>query len=205
MAKIQRPFRPGASVFLTICLARRGSDLLVRHIDVLREVAGRTRSDKPFRIEAWVVLPDHMHCVWTLPEGDADYPNRVGMLKARFSRALHEMGVEAEAAVGPHGVIGGRDRSHGTKDRTEAGFWQKRYWDHHIRDDNDLAAHLWYCWQNPVKHGFVESPGEWPYSSWHRDHGQPLAPTRGTPGYTPGYAVDAERQSRQVGATPMSA
>jgi putative transposase len=80
--------RPGATVFLTINLVERTGDLLTRNIDLLRDVARRTLADKPFSIDAWVVLPDHMHCIWTLPEGDTDYSNRVGMLKARFSREL---------------------------------------------------------------------------------------------------------------------
>lgn len=178
MAAILRPFIPGSTVFLTTCLARRGSDLLVRHVDLLREVARRTRKDKPFRIEAWVVLPDHMHCVWTLPEGDTDYSNRMGMLKARFSRALRAQGISPEPASSPHGVMPGRKRSPIAAQagpgislsREEAGFWQKRFWDHHIRDDADLLSHVAYCWHNPVKHGLVTLPSEWPYSSWHRDN-----------------------------------
>ena len=199
MAAIHRPFIPGATVFLTMCLARRGSDLLVRHIDLLRDVSRRTRHDKPFRIEAWVILPDHMHCVWTLPEGDADYPNRVGMLKARFSREMRERGILAEDSEGPYGVVGGRERHGEGKDRTEAGYWQKRFWDHHIRDNNDLAAHVAYCWNNPVKHGLVEAPCDWPFSSWHRDHRS--HPLKQDPGYTPGYAADAERKSGRISAS----
>jgi len=168
MAAIHRPFRPGATVFLTTCLARRGSDLLVRHVDVLRDAARRTLRDKPFQIDAWVILPDHMHCVWTLPEGDADYPNRMGMLKSRFSRAMGELGIAPEPAEGPYGVMAGRTRRDG---RDEVGFWQKRFWDHHIRDDNDMAAHVAYCWHNPVKHGLVSTPADWKWSSWHRDCG----------------------------------
>src|SRR5438094_727323 len=105
---------PGATVFLTINLLDRGSSLWTRHINILREVTIRTRNDKPFGIGAWVVLPDHMHCLWTLPEGDCDYSNRVGMLKARFSREMGKIsgrsGVTPTPAYDVHGTAGGRAR-----------------------------------------------------------------------------------------------
>ena len=192
MSRYIRPRRPGATVYFTVALAGRGSDLLVRHVDVLREVARRTIRDKPFAVRAWVVMPDHMHCVWTLPEGDADYSNRMGMLKARFSRELRRSGVTRTTGTNPFGVVAGRVRSlagakpHPVEDevgaspgispdrRDEAPFWQKRFWEHHIRTDAELQAAVRYCWINPVKHGLVERPGDWPYSSWHRDGGGDL-------------------------------
>ena len=199
MSSYIRPRRPGATVFFTVGVATRGTDLLVRHIDVLRDVARRTLRVKPFRIEAWVVLPDHMHCVWTLPDGDVDYSNRMGMLKARFSRQVRRSGDRAEflpaqksgdptPGSNPFGVVAGRVRGiagakvHAGQDRVgvapdlrdETPIWQKRFWEHHIRDEADLRAHVRYCWINPVKHGLVEHPWEWPYSSWHRDGGEDL-------------------------------
>ena len=180
MSAYRRIRHPGATVFLTINLVERGEDLLIRHIELLRDVARRTRADKPFAIDAWVVLPDHMHCLWTLPEGDADYSNRVGMLKARFSRELRRSGHAPTldvGSVGRLGVVAGRDRS-GTEKRVGAGpdlhkdeapIWQKRFWEHHIRGEADYRAHLRYCWINPVKHGLCEHPRDWPYSSYHRD------------------------------------
>ncbi len=176
MSRDTRPKMPGATVFFTVNLAARGSDLLIRHVDILRDAARRTRIDKPFRIDAWVVLPDHMHCVWTLPEGDADYSNRMGMLKARFSRELGRSGGTPTRAVNDYGAVGGRVRADDgrrvgvTPDlRTESTVWQKRFWEHHIRDQADYASHLRYCWINPVKHGLVEEAKDWPYSSYHRD------------------------------------
>lgn len=158
MSCYTRPRLPGATVFFTVCLAARGSDLLVRHVDILRDVARRTRRDKPFRIDAWVVLPDHMHCIWTLPEGDADYSNRMGMLKARFSR---EMGL--------------MERRQSQVARREHGIWHRRFWEHHIRDEADLTAHLRYCWANPVKHGLVARPEDWPFTSYRKErHGDLL-------------------------------
>ncbi len=99
-----------------------------------------------------MVLPDYLHCIWRLPDGDCDYSVRWRLIKARFSRSL---------PVGPL-----RD-SHVA--RQERGIWQRLFWEHHIRDEEDHAAHMRYCWWNPVKHGFAERPEDWPYSSFHRD------------------------------------
>ncbi len=152
MSRYLRPKCDGASIFFTVTLADRESDLLVREIDALRQAVRQTLAERPVRIDAWVVLPDHMHCVWTLPEGDADFSTRWSVIKARFSRAM------------PHVA---RRRSHAA--RREHGIWQRRFWEHHIRDAEDFRAHVRYCWINPVKHGLVSDPAEWPYSSYHRD------------------------------------
>ena len=152
MSNYRRPFIPGAGIFFTVALANRGSRMLVDHIDLLRGAVRQTRQERPFAINAWVVLPDHLHCVLTLPAEDADYPTRWRLIKTRFSRQL------------PAGPL---RPSHIR--RGERGIWQRRYWEHHIRDHSDFAAHVRYCWTNPVKHGFVGSPEEWPYSSIHRD------------------------------------
>ena len=152
MSAYIRPRRPGASVFFTVALADRGADMLVRHIVVLRDAVRVTKAERPFRIDAWVVLPDHMHCVWTLPEGDTDYSTRWSVIKGRFSRMM------------PHSP---RRRSHA--ERREHGLWQRRFWEHHIRDDVDWTNHVQYCWINPVKHRLVMRPEDWPYSSYHRD------------------------------------
>ncbi len=143
---------PGAAVFFTVALADRRSDMLVREIGALRQAVRMTRAERPFGIDAWVVLPDHMHCVWRLPEGDADFSTRWSVIKARFSRAMPQVT---------------QRRSHVV--RREHGIWQRRFWEHHIRDEVDWRAHVRYCWINPVKHGLVSDPAEWPYSSYHRD------------------------------------
>ena len=148
-----RPRHSGACVFLTITLAQRGSSTLVERIAILRQAVRATMETRPFRIDAWVVMPDHMHCVWTLPEGDAEYAQRVQSIKARFSRQL---------------PMGPRRASHVA--RREKGIWQRRFWEHHIRDTTDFENHIAYCWHNPIKHGFVDNVRDWPYSSWHRDH-----------------------------------
>ena len=143
---------PGATVFFTVALAERGSRLLVTEVDRLREAVRATVAERPFRIEAWVVLPDHLHAVWTMPAGDAAYGERWGTIKARFSRGL------------PAGI---RRASHAR--RREKGLWQRRFWERHLRDEEGLAAAVRYCWENPVRHGLVERPEDWPWSSWHRD------------------------------------
>ncbi len=190
MSAYIRPKVPGASVFFTVNLVDRGADTLVRHVDVLRQAVAVTKAKRPFGIDAWVVLPDHMHCVWTLPEGDADFSGRWREIKGQFSMALRRSGrAPTHAPENPYGARGGRVRGTGAgrEDRVGGGseervgarpdlrdevpIWQKRFWEHHIRDEADFAAHVRYCWINPVKHGLVAHPGEWPYSSWHRDAG----------------------------------
>ena len=192
MSVYVRPRVPGACVFFTVNLVDRGADTLVRHVDVLRQAVAVTRAKRPFGIDAWVVLPDHMHCVWTLPEGDADYSVRMAAIKAQFTAGLRRSGFRPthleRNGYGAHGgrVRGGEGRV-GLKpdlrcdDRcdqraevrrgNEAGVWQKRFWERHVRCDEEFAAAVRYCWINPVKHGLVGHPREWPFSSWHRDAG----------------------------------
>lgn len=159
MSRYLRPRRPGVPIFFTVALAQRGSRLLLDRVDLLREVVRVTRTERPFEIDAWVVLPDHLHCIWRLPDGDCDYSTRWGAIKSRFTRAV---GAEA---VGWNPTL----RSASKIAKGDAGLWQRRFWDHHIRDERDLAAHVRYCWWNPVRHGCVQRPEDWPYSSVHRD------------------------------------
>lgn len=173
------PRIPGASVFFTVALADRASDVLVREVGALRAAVRATRAERPFGIDAWVVLPDHLHCVWTLPEGDADYSVRWGAIKARFSMALRRSGFTPTLPPrNGYGAGAGRSRRGGAYEervgvnpdlRGEASIWQKRFWEHHLRDDEDFRAHVRYCWMNPVKHGYVDDPAAWPFSSYHRD------------------------------------
>jgi putative transposase len=153
MPNYLRPSVPGATIFFTVATARRGGDLLCREIAHLREAVATTRAELPFDIAAWVVLPDHLHAIWTLPPGDDDFSTRWKMIKARFSKSV--------------GFTLPRSASKVAKG--EAGIWQRRFWDHHIRDQADFDTHMRYCWGNPVKHGLVERAVDWPYSSIHRD------------------------------------
>ena len=142
----------GGTYFFTVNLLVRSSALLVTEIASLRRSVGQVRARAPFHIDAWVVLPDHMHCVWTLPVGDADFPGRWRAIKIGFSKSLPS--AEARSTV--------------MLDRGERGIWQRRYWEHTIRDERDYAVYMDYTHFNPVKHGFVEHPADWPFSSFHR-------------------------------------
>ncbi|MFM2354319.1 MAG: hypothetical protein RLZZ528_55 [Pseudomonadota bacterium] len=153
MPDYRRPRVAGATIFFTVALADRQADMLVRHIDALRSAVRETRARHPFAIPAWVVLPDHLHAVWTLPAGDAEFSTRWKEIKTRFTKAVGQVGPRSASKVA----------------KGEAGLWQRRFWDHHIRSEADLAAHVQYCWWNPVKHGYVERPADWPHSSIHRD------------------------------------
>ena len=179
MSNYLRPRRPGATVFFTVTLAQRGTDTLTRNIDTFRAAVQQTRTTRPFHINAWVVLPDHMHCIWTLPEGDSDFSTRMAAIKARFSITLRRSGFTPTPPLrNPHGTVAGRARGQTEKRvgvnpdllKDEAPVWQKRFWEHHIRDEDDLLNHIRYCWHNPVKHGLVDHPKDWPYSSYHRDN-----------------------------------
>lgn len=142
----------GGTYFFTVNLAERKRTLLVEHIDALRMVMKKVKVMHPFRIDAMVILPDHLHALWTLPEGDADYPTRWALIKAGFSRCLRK----------------DERRNLSRIAKGERGIWQRRYWEHVIRDERDYARHVNYIHYNPVKHGLVQCVKDWPYSTFHR-------------------------------------
>lgn len=157
-------------MFFTVTLAERGSRLLVDEVVHLREAVRATKVGRPFEIDAWVVLPDHLHAVWTLPAGDADFSTRWGAIKARFTMSVRRAGFTPPLRLPV--VTSGRYAgvNPGLRhDKGEVAIWQRRFWEHHIRDEADYHAHVRYCWMNPVKHGLVKSPEDWCYSSIHRD------------------------------------
>ena len=152
MRRYIRAYRPGGTFFFTVNLAERsGNRLLVERIGALREGFRATRRSRPFRIEAIVVLPEHLHALWTLPEGDSDYSTSWSLIKARFSRTIES----------------GERRSSSRLRRRERGLWQRRFYEHVIRDEGDFVRHVDYIHGNPVKHGWVERAADWPYSSFH--------------------------------------
>ena len=153
MTEYRRAVATGATWFFTVNLAeRRGNDLLVRKIEALRTAFRAVRERHPFRTEAVVVLPEHLHCVWSLPPGDADYSTRWGLIKGHFSRAVERSERLSASRV----------------KRGERGIWQRRFWEHLIRDEEDRARHIDYLHWNPVKHGWVRGVVDWPHSSFHR-------------------------------------
>ena len=158
--RYRRTHVPGGTFFFTVNLADRSSCLLTEHVHLLRHSIGKVKTSHPFDIVAMVVLPDHLHTVWTLPEGDSNYPLRWSLIKAGFSRGL--------AATEPISYSRSRKR--------ERGIWQRRYWEHLIHDSDDLARHVDYIHFNPAKHGYVDDPVEWFYSSIHRYIGKGVLP-----------------------------
>ncbi len=143
---------PGGCYFFTVNLLNRKNTLLVDHIDLLRESVRLCKQKHPFHIDAWVVLPEHMHCIWTLPENDNDFSKRWKLIKTEFSK----------------GIPNNERRSKVRIKRGERGIWQRRFWEHAIRGDRDYAAHMDYLHFNPVKHGWASNVIDWPYSSFHR-------------------------------------
>jgi putative transposase len=152
---------PGGTYFFTVNLLDRRSDLLVTHIRSLRPSVARVRHLMPFHIDAWVVLPDHMHALWTLPEGDVDFSRRWQAIKMAFSKTLDP--VEPLSAS--------------RRVRGERGIWQRRFWEHTVRDEQDYARHFDYIHFNPVKHGLASSAAAWPYSTFHRAVAQGYYPS----------------------------
>jgi putative transposase len=153
----------GCLFFFTVVLAERPSNLLVYEIDRLRQAYRTIQQRRPFETIAICVLPDHVHAIWALPDEDADFSTRWSLIKSGFSRGLDP-----------------RSRSASKVGKREKGIWQRRYWEHSIRDDADLERHVDYIHFNPVKHGHVTRVADWPHSSFHRyvEHGS-LAPDWG--------------------------
>jgi putative transposase len=152
MSRYRRAKIEGGTYFFTVTLADRSSDLLVRHIDRLRNAYVSAQRRLPFQTIAICVLPDHLHAVWSLPPDDSSFPLRWNLIKSGFLR----------------GLPGRADRARSKLSKREKGIWQLRYWEHAIRDDTDLARHVDYIHFNPVKHGYVNRACDWPHSSFHR-------------------------------------
>ena len=152
MTRYRRSHIKGGLYFFTVALADRSSDLLIREIDRLRRIYGVVQRERPFETVAICVLPDHVHAIWSMPEGDANYALRWSRIKSGFSRGLAARSPPTESKL--------RKR--------EKGIWQRRYWEHAIRNGDDLQRHLDYVHFNPVKHGLVPRVADWPYSSFHK-------------------------------------
>ncbi len=168
MTDYRRNRVPGGTDFFTVNLADRRSDLLMREIDAFRDAVRKVRAQNHFHVDAWVVLPERMHCVWTLPDGDTNFSVRWQAIKTAFSR----------------GMTLGEPRSVSRAGKGERGIWQRRFWEHSIRDDRDYAADLDYVHFNPVKHGLVTHVAAWQYSSFHRCVARGLYPAAWNGGST---------------------
>jgi putative transposase len=141
----------GRVFFFTVVLAERPSKLLFEEIERLRRTYRAVQQRRPFQTVAVCVLPDHIHAIWTLPEDDVDFSTRWSLIKSGFSRGLDS-----------------KPRSASKVGKREKGIWQRRYWEHAIRDDADLERHVDYIHFNPVKRGYVTRAADWPHSSFHR-------------------------------------
>jgi len=152
MPRYRRAKIAGGTFFFTVAIADRSDNLLVREVERLRRIYRSVQSRHPFETIAICILPDHLHALWSLPENDADFPLRWSLIKSGFSRGLN--------------VTVPRSARHIVK--REKGLWQRRYWEHAIRDETDLARHVDYIHFNPVKHGLVPRVHDWPHSSFHQ-------------------------------------
>ncbi|MFA6010227.1 MAG: transposase [Desulfobacteraceae bacterium] len=151
MTHYRRIRMEGGTYFFTVVIANRRLDQLVRHIDLIKKSLREEKEQTPFVTLGFVVLPDHIHALWRLPEGDTDYSNRWRRIKARFSKFL-----PPDESV-----------SMSRKSKGERGIWQRRFWEHAIQNDKDLHRHLDYIHYNPVKHGLVKHAADWPHSTFH--------------------------------------
>jgi putative transposase len=149
--KHNRYWLTGGTFFFTVNLHDRKRELLTQYVNHLRAAVKKVKSQRPFTIHAWVVLPEHMHCIWQLPENDTDYATRWRLIKTHFTRQLPVTGKVNNSRQG----------------KNEQAIWQRRYWEHTIRDDLNFKRHMDYVHINPVKHGYVNSVKDWPYSSFH--------------------------------------
>jgi putative transposase len=151
MSNYRRLLVPGGTYFFTVRLQDQSSDLLVSRIDLLRDATRLCRKRWPFAIDAAVILPNTLHMIWTLPPGDAVYSKRWRLIKSSFSRH----------APPPVHIPLGHQR------RGEKGIWQRRFWEHLIRDEDDLERHMHLIRSAPIHAGLVRKPSDWPYSSLH--------------------------------------
>jgi putative transposase len=150
MVRYRRNFVPGGTFFFTVTLANRQSTALVDHVSSLRTAFRAARRERPFAIDAIVILPDHLHTIMTLLAEDSDFSGRWRRIKGLFTRDAVRHGLTAERNA-----------------RGEYDLWQRRFWEHTIRDDADFARHVDYIHYNPIKHGLVVRVKDWPYSSFH--------------------------------------
>lgn len=153
--RYRRSKTPGGTYFFTVVTFRRKKFLCEpKNVELLRTAFKIVKSAHPFTIDAFVLMPEHLHCIWTLPPGDNNYPTRWNLIKKYFTERC-----PAALKLPP--------RASQRRKRAQT-VWQPGYWEHQIRDDLDFEKHCDYIHWNPVKHGLVSHPGLWQYSSFHR-------------------------------------
>ena len=153
--RYRRARTQGGTYFFTVVTHKRNK-ILCRgnNVSLLRKAFKLVMEKHPFTIDAFVLLPDHVHCIWTIPDGDRDFSKRWRLIKSYFSRKCDDKYEHTPSAS--------------RRKKKEPGVWQRRFWEHLIRDDEDFVRHVEYIHYNPVKHRLVKTPKEWEYSSFHR-------------------------------------
>lgn len=156
MPEYRRIYQNHSMYFFTVVTYKRQVIFNNKNaVNYLRETIRTIKRNHPFSIEAMVVLPDHIHCVWNMDQDDCDYSKRWKLIKMSFTKGFHQPDSQLE-------------RSASRVRKRERTVWQRRFWEHLIRDESDLHRHYDYIHYNPVRHGYVKSPDEWPWSSFHR-------------------------------------
>ena len=169
MSYYRRAYTDGGTRFFTVVSCKRNPILCDDPIRAaLRKAIKEVQSKYPFTIDAWVLLPDHLHCIWTLPEADSDYAKRWAIIKRRVSIDCGDIYNQKKWL------------RKSSESRRESTIWQRRYWEHQIRDQADFNNHMDYIHYNPVKHGLCDRPDLWPFSTLHRYIKQGLYPSSWT-------------------------
>ena len=157
MSNYRRATAEGGCYFFTVNTHRRQPILVNADVRAaLREAIQSVRTTLPFAIDAWVLLPDHLHCLWTLPSGDVDFSTRWRLIKTKVTQSCGARLMREDFMTLRR------------KEKRQGSLWQNRFWEHQIRDERDFARHLDYIHWNPVKHGHITAVADWPYSSFHR-------------------------------------
>ncbi len=152
-----RRVKDGRTFFFTVVTFNRQRFLCFKESRIaLRRVIEEVRLLQPFKINAWVLMPDHIHCIWSLPENDVDYSKRWGLIKSKYTKIVGNRLVKNVQSTGSR------------KKKRESTVWQRRFWEHKIRNEKDYENHCNYIHYNPVKHGLVCSPKDWVFSTFHR-------------------------------------
>ena len=151
MTGYRRLYIKGGCYFFTVAIHNRHCDMLIKHIDLLREAFRQVQQNHPFYIHAIVILPDHLHCIWSLPQNDYNFSLRWRLIKGYFSRRLPKR----------------EPINHSRKKKHERAIWQRRFWERVIRDEEEFNEVVTYIHTNPIKHGYCEHAEQWPYSSVH--------------------------------------
>ncbi len=157
MSNYRRVKIEGAWYFFTVVTYHRRNFLTDDFVrPILKETFQQIKTDRPFEMPAFCLMPNHLHCIWQMPQGDCDYSARWSLIKRIFSKTYIASGGKPLS------------QSKSRQKKRELGIWQRRFWEHRIRDETDYWNHVHYIHYNPVKHKLVGRIEDWPYSTYHR-------------------------------------